>query len=312
MGGSGGGNWLNTSPKSLAEQVRKSEIEAKDEEFNSALAQEFSTLLSGYNDRDTELVRARLDECQEAIGQNTEGNIDQIFGGSVAKNTYVDGMSDIDSLTLFDRKELHGRSPSEVLSDMANSVRGAPGVKDVYHGEMAVTVEYGDGMSIQMLPAVRQSNGKLRVPSSRGLDEWSSINPKRFQEALTRRNEECGGKLVPTIKLAKAINSTLPEAQRLSGYHVESMAISAFRGYDGPKTTLDMLPRFFEQAKELVKSPVRDSTGQSVHVDGYLGDAGSSKRLAVSHVLGAIEKRMRNASAASNLDRWKAIFGVDT
>lgn len=54
--------------------------------------------------------------------------------------------------------------------------------------------------------------------------------PENFQMALSERNEQCGGKLVPTIKLAKAVIGSLPEKQRLTGYHVESLAIAAFRG----------------------------------------------------------------------------------
>jgi hypothetical protein len=176
---------------------------------------------------------------------------------------------------------------------------------------MAITMQYADGMTIQLLPAVRQADGMLRVPSSSNQNEWSSINPSTFQEALARRNGECGGKLVPVIKLAKAINGTLPEAQRLSGYHIESLAIAAFRGYDGQRTTAAMLPLFFERARDLVLSPIRDSTGQSVHVDGYMGAADSPVRQAASHVFGAIAKRMRNATAAGSLERWRALFGAD-
>ena len=135
--------------------------------------------------------------------------------------------------------------------------------------------------------------------------------PENFQKALTRRNEECGGKLVPTIKLAKAVIGNLPDAQRLTGYHVESLAIAAFRSYDGTKTTAAMLPVFFEKARELVLSPISDSTGQSVHVDGYLGSANSVPRQAASHLLNRIAKRMRNASAYQSSDQWEALFGSD-
>ena len=311
MGGSGG-SWIGrANPSRLASQIRQTENDADSAEFKTSLAQEFGALLANFNDRNIDLVRSRMDACNDALAQISEGSIDQVFGGSVAKNTYVDGMSDIDCLTVFDGAELAGLPPSKVLERMAKCLRDQIDDVEVGHGALAVTVNFSDGMSVQMLPTVRQADGKLRVPSSRGVDEWSSINPKRFQEALTRRNQECGGKLVPTIKLAKAINATLPEAQKLSGYHIESLAIAAFRNYGGPKTTTDMLPKLFEDARELVKSPIRDSTGQSVHVDGYLGEAMSAKRLAASHVLGAISKRMRNATAATNIERWRALFGVD-
>jgi hypothetical protein len=95
------------------------------------------------------------------------------------------------------------------------------GEADVTHGRMAVTVQFKkDGMQIQLLPAIRATNNEIQVPSSR-TDGWSHINPMAFQAALAKRNDECGGKLVPTLKLAKAINGNLPEAQQLSGYHIE-------------------------------------------------------------------------------------------
>jgi hypothetical protein len=181
---------------------------------------------------------------------------------------------------------------------------------EVTHGQMAVTLTYKDGLELQVLPALRQEDA-LKVPSSRHPGEWSQINPGRFQEALTRRNQECGGKLVPTIKLAKAILGTLPEAQRLSGYHVESLAIAAFKGYEGERTTTQMLSHFMSKAKDLVLAPMRDSTGQSIHVDGYLGPEESQARKSASHLLDRIAKRMRTATMSESTPQWKDLFGLD-
>jgi len=72
-----------------------------------------------------------------------------------------------------------------------------------------------------------------------------------------------------------------------------------------------MLPAFFEKAKSLVLSPIRDSTGQSVHVDGYLGKADSPERVAAQHLLWRVEKRIRNASASNSIAQWRAMFGID-
>lgn len=92
---------------------------------------------------------------------------------------------------------------------------------------------------------------------------------------------------------------------------MESLAIAAFRDYEGPKTTTAMLPAFFERSKELLLSPIRDRSGQSVHVDGYLGEEGSDARKSVSHVFDRLARRMRNASAAGSTEQWRAIFGFD-
>ncbi len=102
--------------------------------------------------------------------------------------------------------------------------------------------------------------------------------------------------------------ASFSEKYRLSGYHIESLAIAAFRNYEGVKTTSRMLPYFFERSRDLVLAPIRDSTGQSVHVDEYLGDENSTVRREMSHVLAGIAKRMRNASSAQSKQRWVEFF----
>lgn len=310
MGGSGG-TFGRESPQSLRDRVRRAEERARDAASETELARTLGELLGDYNSRDTQLVRERLTNLKDALEGTIEGTVDQIFGGSVAKRTYVDGLNDIDSLVLINDTDLEDKTSQAALTHMERSIRdGVHEDVTVEKGRMAVTVEYQDGMTIQLLPAVRDEQGRLRVPSSRQ-DGWSNINPTAFSDALTRHNRQCSNRLVPTIKLAKAINGTLPEAQRLSGYHMESLGIEAFRGYQGDTTTSAMLPVFFERARELVLSPIRDTTGQSVHVDDYLGPANSLERVAISHVMGRIARRMRNATAAGSTAQWRSMFGFD-
>src|SRR6185312_2419601 len=222
MGGSGGGGGVfsSRSPEQVADLVRKAEERTSAAQFESELSEILGNLLAQCNGRDVDLVRERLDAVKEVLENSIEGSVDQFFGGSVAKHTYVDGLSDIDSLFTIDKTGMTENTPAEILDQVTNTLQKAVGdVKNVSHGRMAVTLEYQDGMTIQLLPCLKTESG-LKVPSSR-TEGWSHIEPKAFQEALTRRNEQCAGKLVPTIKLAKAVIGTLPERQRLSGYHVE-------------------------------------------------------------------------------------------
>jgi Second Messenger Oligonucleotide or Dinucleotide Synthetase domain len=305
-GGGRGGPFVNRTPEKLGQLVRREESK----EFEAELSGFLGELLSSFNSRDVPLVTERLQELKRCLEGAVGDSLDQLFGGSVAKHTYVDGLSDIDSLLIINSTEFHGEPPKEVLQRMSKILSSAlQSSADVSRGRMAVTVTYPDGMSIQLLPAVRIEKG-LKVPSSRSA-RWSEIDPEAFRQALSKRNEECGGKLVPTIKLAKAVIGSLPEAQQLSGYHVESLAIAAFKAYSDQKTTSVMLPRFFERAKDLVLDPMRDSTGQSVHVDEYLGPPQSEARQKASHILGQITKRMRNATGAMSKDQWKEIFQIE-
>jgi hypothetical protein len=305
-GGGGGGSYTSWSSESLTNAVRVEQDRAVNT-FQLQLAGYLSELLASYNARDHETVRERLGECKAVLGEDFESTFDHLYGGSVAKHTYVDGLSDIDSLLIVNDSRLEDLSAPIILQRMDDSLRGQlPAGVNVTHGAMAVTVSYPDGMDIQLLPAIRTPDG-LKVPSSRTRG-WSHINPDRFNEALTKRNQECGGKLVPTIKLAKAVLATLPEQYRLTGYHVESLAIAAFRGFTGEKTTSTMLPYLFQQAKDLILSPIRDQSGQSVHVDGYLGEANSVIRQYESRLIGNLAKRMTNASAAQSRAQWEALF----
>jgi len=306
MGGGGGSSYRNWKSDRLAAAVRKDTEEAA-AEYEALLAGYFGELLSGFNDRDAELVHSRLDQIKTALQKELETSFDQIFGGSVAKHTYVDGLSDIDSLLVIDESKLVRQTPEKVLEQIVAILRSHLGkVAGVDHGKMAVTVAYADGMVIQLLPAIRTQDG-LRIPSGRN-KQWSDIDPDQFRNALIKRNGDCGGKLIPTIKLAKAVIGNLPEKYQLSGYHVESLAVAAFKGYKGEKTTTSMLPHFFENAKHLVLRGIRDVSGQSTHVDEYLGPDNSEVRQQVSHVLGGITKRMRTASAARSKGQWEELF----
>ncbi|SEP82266.1 hypothetical protein SAMN05428969_1063 [Devosia sp. YR412] len=309
MGGSGGGGGYGGGLGSAAQQLKAALQEVQSLAFQTELSSKLSELLSKFNDRDVQLVRERLDQIEKVLGDKLDSDIEQRFGGSVAKHTYVDGLSDIDCLMVLRDQALIGKGPQATLAAFTDALKEKLGSQaEVTKGNLAVTVRYGDGMEIQLLPAVKQGEG-MKIQSSRDQHSWSKINPGKFQEALTRRNAECEGKLVPVVKLAKAIISNFPEAHQLAGYHVESLGIDAFRGYTGAKTVSAMLPHFFQKAQDRVLKPMTDSTGQSVHVDGYMGNADSAVRTNASHLLGRIAKRMSNASASGSMEQWSNLFG---
>ena len=123
-------------------------------------------------------------------------------------------------------------------------------------------------------------------------------------------NQELSGKVVPTIKLAKSIIGDLPKDRRLSGYHVEALALEVFNSYNGPRTPRAMLTHFFREAPQRILRPVEDKTGQSIHVDDYLGTAGSLSRQIVADSVARIGRRMQSANEGLLTDEWRGIFGV--
>ena len=308
MGGSGGGGFFTGSvgPDELSRRTREAQDAAEDSRFETQVSEILATELAQYNDRDSQGIRDVLQAVKDELKDEIEGSVDLLFGGSIAKHTYVDGLSDVDALVLLSRADVAGKSPEQMKKVLAKCLRARFGGEAVYVGELAVSLNIKDKW-IQLLPAIREGKG-FKIAASDGRT-WASIKPRDFARALTKANDKLNGKLVPTIKLAKAIIATLPERRRLTGYHSESMAINVFRDYTGPQTPKAMLRYFFEQAPSHVREPIRDTSGQSVHVDEYLGPANSLQRQIVADALARIARRIKNADGARSSQMWRDVLG---
>jgi hypothetical protein len=229
-----------------------------------------------------------------------------LLGGSVAKHTDVDGISDVDALAILDRKDLAGQDPHAVLDSFYNMLDvNLPRneVDSVRKGRLAVTVTYRDGSEIQLLPALR-SKHTISIASADG-KKWSDTKPEAFKQELTNANQRLNQALVPAIKLLKSVVSDFPQQKQLTGYHIETLAVDAAKDYRGPKTQKALLLHLLGHTANRVLNPITDVTGQSRTVDSYLGKANSPKRRNVSQSLSGMKRRLE---AASSVSQWQNIF----
>ncbi len=229
MGGSGA-NGLPPRPKSsynVIKQVHEAEQQRLDSDINEYLGM----LLSKLNLRNAENIQGYLNNIRTALGDNLE--IEQfLFGGSVAKHTYVDGLSDIDALAIIKQEGLDEKSPKDILIKLFRLLKDNlkyENIRSIRKGDLAVTIKYKDGNELQLLPAIQQGT-KIAV-SKEARNRWNITNPKSFQRELTRSNKRLNHSLVPVIKIVKSINSTLPESKQLKSYHIESLSLEVFKGY---------------------------------------------------------------------------------
>jgi hypothetical protein len=311
MGGTGGMFNSYYTPERYKEMIRESREKTQDIEFETTVNEGINKLLADYNNRNVDAISAHLEDVKRALEEDIEGSLKLMFGGSVSKHTYVDGLSDVDTLVLVNKSELANLSPHEVLEYFRSKLEGKfRGVESIRVGDLAVTVQFSDDTILQLLPALRTPSG-LRISDEAGR-QWSSvIRPDSFAQRLTTVNDTFSRKVVPVIKLFKGINSGFPESLRLEGYHIESLAIEAFEGYPDsePRTPKAMLEHFVEQASRLVRSPIIDKTGQSLHVDDYLGKPDSEARIRVAYTLENVFRRMRKADEAGYSDEWLSTLG---
>jgi predicted nucleotidyltransferase len=313
MGGSSSrrssSSW-NFNPEEVRQQMhqelQKLRTDLDNQEFDVEVAEILSSALSTINARDAEATRRILDAIKVVLEKETEGSVDLLFGGSVAKHTYVDGLSDIDTLVILNKTELSDKTPAEVRAYFIARLRERFQNASIVEGRLAVTITI-EQTEIQLLPALRNPKG-VHVPNNKG-DGWSRINPEAFTSALTRLNQETGGKVLPVIKLAKSIASSLPSDQQLGGYHMEALAIKTFTDYNGPRTTKSMLTEFFTKAPGYLMTPITDSTGQSKYVDEYLGAKFSPDRQITADAFQRIAVAMQNADRDRSVDKWKEILG---
>lgn len=305
MGGSGGGYFSGRGDVGdLARRLRDAEAQARDESYETNINQQLREFLKDFNDRDVAGTKQILDEVKKELADEIGGTVDLVFGGSVSRHTYLDGLSDTDALVILEPDDVGRKSPERLKERFAQRLRDLFGKENVKVGDLAVTVTVR-GKELQLLPAMREGDG-YRIASPDGRS-WSKINPRGFAEKLTQANKAQDGKLVPTIKVAKAIIATLPKQQQLKGYHIESLAIEAFKNYDGPRTYKAMVTHFFERAAELANTPVRDRTGQSLYIDEYLGSQNSAERRVASQALQRIHRKLMNADAAKSTEAWSEL-----
>lgn len=303
MGGSGS-RWPTPDPTKDLRRLQAAESLSLSEEFEVEANASLGDLLRVYNDRDAAAVERHLQEIQDSLESALEGDLTLRMGGSVARHTYVDGLSDVDALVLVQDTELADASPEQVREFLAERLSRRFPRTNIEVGRMAVTVHFAD-IDIQLVPALK-SGERVMVGTSRG-DAWASIDPRAFARRLTEANNKSGRLLVPVVKLAKAIIAGLPESQRISGYHVESLAIDVFNFYEGRSSLRAMLRHFFESASKRVLHPMPDLTGQSVHVDDDLGPARSTARRVVGDSLERVARKMASADAAGDPEMWRQI-----
>ena len=287
---------MGGSPRRFSWQQRQ---RLNDDEFNGHLREK----LKDYNQRDTEAINRHLRGLKDALEQTGNDVLVTRFGGSVSRHTYVDGLSDVDVLLTVNDSSLSGQAPRAVLQKMAELIQQRMPLTKVRAGDLAVTVTYADGHEIQVLPTIRTKAGMRIADPSR--NQWSAVlHPERFAQKLTATNQRNGGQVIPAIKLTKALahHVILSGRDKITGYHIESLAIDAFRNYRGVTDLRSMVSHLLDYSAKAVNEPIRDSTGQSRHVDDYMGSRGSDARQrAASHFRGML----------NSLNQCKSLADID-
>src|SRR5688572_13652861 len=99
MGGSGGGYFRGSvDPGELARRLRDAEVQIRDEGYEMRVNQQLGEFLKDFNTRDAAGTREILADVKKQLGDDIGGTVDLVYGGSVSRHTYLEGLSDTDAL----------------------------------------------------------------------------------------------------------------------------------------------------------------------------------------------------------------------
>lgn len=302
----GGGGWGGGGGGSSSVVGEASSTQAASD-YKVEVNERLSELLRDANYRDTDKINQHLMTIHQSLQNMVEEDIDLRFGGSVAKHTYVDGLSDVDILVVIGRETAETSSPKALIDDFARALRDRLPYTDVTTGALSVKVKFADGVELQLLPAFKVKEG-YRIPRAQG-ESWSGvIRPREFAQRLTQVNQTNGGNVVSTIKLFKVAQDHFPDDAKLSGYQIEAMAVEAFEEYRGQINHKDMFLHLLEYSADRVRRPMEETTGQSTYTDSDLGPAESEARLKISSYQSRLHKRLQAASDQNARQPWIEAF----
>lgn len=289
--------------KKIKQANDQTEYQQYETEVNGIL----NRVLAISNDRDNATISGYITSVRTALEKEIDGTVSTMFGGSLSRNTHINGMSDVDTLVILNDNELASGSPDEALDYFCDRLKERFPKHEVTKGDTAVTILFRN-TAVQLVPAIKFKSG-LKIPDG---NEWSAIvKPTVFARRLTLLNKQLGGRLVPTIKLLKNIISNYPSNVRLKGYHVESLALQIFEPIQkgGPiLKSKELVLTFFREAKEAIKIPIKDVTNQSQYIDSYLGGKASLNRLMASSALDRTYRRLEMADLGKITSIWNDLI----
>lgn len=302
MGGGGssipGGGGLRQSKKMIEQDSIKS---GQKTEINSYL----NDRLIDINQLDTQKINQRKESIFDVLNDEFEDVQDFNTEGSYSRYTYVNGLSDIDiliDLGNYSTSQFENKEDSHfVLQAIAERIKQRYPTTNIKLGKMAVTLEFQDGIELQILPSFKYYNGyKVPDPDSNG---WVCSFPDNFKKRLTSLNQSNTGKIVPALKLTKQLLQK--QDIKIKSYHIENIALDAFRGYTGSLTPEALIKYLINYSKSAIFNNIGDPCHQSEYIDSYLGKKGSEIRKKLAQKINKLDIKLQNTTTQAE---WEKLF----
>lgn len=252
--------------------------------------------------------------------------------GSLQRRTRIhpraEDTFDIDILLIlgqFDRWGLDGVAPAAAIERANQILQESPRYQDLEPtvDHPTVVMDYADGIKIEIVPAYvdnigRDTLGNPTLPLQRGYwipekGRWIHADYDHDAAMVTQGNVNINGRLVPTIKMLKAIKRI--HFQQMKSFHLEILAamivpliLQTFERQAVAPTHAMVLREFFDATKDMLGTQVcfAGSNSPKTCINFLESTTVASKFMAITTAIDEIE---RMASESEKIEGWRVIFG---
>lgn len=215
----------------------------------------------------------------------------------------------------------YGISPQDAMAKLNSAVRQVEryDALNPQKDQPTVVFEYKDGIKVELVPAYLDQigyspDGKLHTPIGRGYwvaknGRWELADYDHEADYISKQNKICGGWLIPTIKMLKAIKRE--HFPIMKSFHLEVIAslilplsiLLRRRPFSYPQLIAD----FFTYAPLYLGNPVKipDSNSPRVGLEPF----GSFSLYKPFKGLKEISTNMHLVNETDQLKYWRVIFG---
>lgn len=243
--------------------------------------------------------------------------------GSVQRRTRIDPLRglegfDIDLLVqlgTFSSFSPCGVTALQALSQVYDITSGTSRYSDSFADAPTITVNYADGMVVELVPAYADGTRVQSPPHNAfwipGNGVWRPADYDFDAAYITQQNQSTSGLLVPLIKMLKAWRRTRLDSF-LRSYHLEVMAANILPSAistiqrEGRLLTWPLLVwSFFAWAN--TRSQVPGTFSEPT--DYYMTDLSRAVVEAEMNRCEALARRAIDIDGSSSLEIWRDIFG---
>lgn len=278
----------DNSLKILDKEIKRSE--RKNELAELKILIKIKDFLRKTNKKQIQEIQDQINKISKILEKEIDLFKKLSFSGSILKETYVHGLSDIDIFVLLKKDNSIDGKPKTIQSKIFRILKKNFPSQRIKNNKEAIDF-FIKNTKIQIVPILYEKQ-KISFPFKGG-ENWRRINPNLFIDLLKKEDKKFKGRITTSIKIIKIILSKYPKRIQINGHHLEVLSYLSCKNLQDKKMSLlELISNILSYVSKRIVNPIKDSSKQFKFVDGYLGKERNLKRKNISKNLEKVLKKL--------------------